>query len=115
MRTMSETSTVESTPTPLAETPDIYGAYPRLTDDQIATLEAGGTRRVVAPGETLIEEGKPSDTSSGARPRRFLGELGDLEGQASFFTAEAIEPGEVLVVLAQRVRDLVAHDPALST
>ena len=47
-------------------------------------------------------------------PRRFLGELGDLEGQASFFTAEAIEPGEVLVVLAQRVRDLVAHDPALS-
>jgi len=28
MRTMSETSTVESTPTPLAETPDIYGAYP---------------------------------------------------------------------------------------
>lgn len=136
MKTMSERSTVESAPTELAETPDIFGAYPRLTDDQIATLEAGGTRRVVAPGETLIEEGKPSDNfyvilsgkvavittdDEGNRhvirvhgARRFLGELGDLEGQASFFTAQVIEPGEVLVVPAQNVRALVAHDPVLS-
>ena len=28
-----------------AETPDTFGAYPRLSDEQIATLEAGGTRR----------------------------------------------------------------------
>ena len=31
-------------------------------------------------------------------PGRFLGELGDLEGQAAFYTAETVEPGEVLVV-----------------
>ncbi len=47
-------------------------------------------------------------------PGRFLGELGDLEGQAAFYTAEVVEAGEVLVVPTERVRDLVAHDPALS-
>ncbi|MBJ7385555.1 MAG: FAD-dependent oxidoreductase, partial [Mycolicibacterium sp.] len=46
--------------------------------------------------------------------RRFLGELGDLEGQAAFYTAEVVEPGEVLLVPTERVRDLVAHDQALS-
>jgi thioredoxin reductase (NADPH) len=121
---------------PLAETPDIYGAYPRLSDDQIATLEAGGARRAVDTGEMLVREGERSDyffvilsgkvavsTADDAGnqhvirvhgPGRFLGELGDLEGQAAFYTAEAVEPGEVLVVPTDRVRSLVAHDPALS-
>src|SRR5258708_3756913 len=44
-RTMSEAAADQRTSTPLAETPDIYGAYPRLSDDQIAALEAGGARR----------------------------------------------------------------------
>src|SRR4029077_14929539 len=120
----------------LAETPDIYGVYPRLSDDQIATLEAGGARRGVDRGETLVREGERADyffvilsgkvavsttDDTGNRnvirvhgPGRFLGELGDLEGQAAFYTAEVVEPGEVLVVPTERVRDLVAHDPALS-
>ena len=121
---------------PLAETPDIYGAYPRLSDDQIATLEAGGARRAVDTGEMLVREGERSDyffvilsgkvavstaDDAGNRhvirvhgPGRFLGELGDLEGQAAFYTAEVVGPGEVLVVPTERVRALVAHDPALS-
>jgi thioredoxin reductase (NADPH) len=134
---MSEVSAVKTTPTPLAETPDIYGAYPRLTDDQIARLEDGGTRRAVTAGETLVREGKrtedffvilsgkvaiiTTDDETGNRrvirvhgPRRFLGELGDLEGQAAFYTAEVVETGEVLAVPAQLVRTLVAHDPVLS-
>ena len=120
----------------LAETADVYGAYPRLSDDAIATLEAGGSRRTVAAGEVLVREGEPAkdffvilsgkvavialDDAGDRRvtrvhgPRRFLGELGDLEGQAAFYTAEVVEPGEVLVVPAQRVRALVAGDPALS-
>jgi thioredoxin reductase (NADPH) len=120
----------------MAETPDRHGAYPRLTDDQIAALEAGGTRRSSAAGETLVHEGKRTDDffvilsgkvaiiatdETGSRrvievhgPRRFLGELGALEGQAAFYTAEVVETGEVLVVPAQLVRTLVAHDPVLS-
>src|SRR5258705_10813237 len=59
-RTMSEVPTVTAAE-PMAETPDRYGAYPRLTDDQIAALEAGGTRRSSAAGETLVHEGRRTD------------------------------------------------------
>ena len=134
---MSEVAaTGQRTSIPLAESPDIYGAYPRLSDDQIATLEAGGARRAVDTGEMLVREGERSDyffvilsgkvavtttDDAGNRhvnrvhgPGRFLGELGDLEGQAAFYTAEVVEPGEVLVVPTERVRALVAHDPVLS-
>ncbi|OUS97723.1 FAD-dependent oxidoreductase [Rhodococcus sp. NCIMB 12038] len=137
-RTSSEDATpVGDVPSVDDETPDAVGAFPRLTDDQVATLETGGTRRSVHAGEVLIREGAPSHdffvilsgkvavvdegTGDGERrilrlhgPGRFLGELGLLEGQVAFFTAEAIEDGEVLVVPAERVRELVAHDPVLS-
>jgi thioredoxin reductase (NADPH) len=120
----------------LAETPNTCGAYPRLSDDQIATLQVGGRRRAVHRGEVLVREGHRSDEffvilrgmaaitaqdDSGAPrlirvhgPRRFLGELADLEGQAPFYTAAMAEDGEVLVVPAKRVRRLVEHDQALS-
>jgi thioredoxin reductase (NADPH) len=133
---MSEVASDQCAAIPQAETPDIYGAYPRLSDAQIATLEMGGTRRAVDTGETLVREGERSDNffvvlsgkvavtttdDAGNRhvirvhgPGRFLGELGDLDGQAAFYTAEVVEPGEVLVVPTDRVRALVAHDSVLS-
>ena len=133
---MSEAPPAERVSASLEETPDIYGAYPRLNEMQISTLEAGGERLSVAPGEILVREGTPSHSfyvilsgkvaviaadPLGERrvirvhgPRRFLGELGDLEGQAAFYTAEVAEAGEVLVVPAQLVRTLVAEDPVLS-
>jgi thioredoxin reductase (NADPH) len=133
---MSEVAVDQRESPPLAETPDIYGAYPRLSDDQVATLEEGGARRTVNTGETLVREGERSDyffvilsgrvavsttDDAGNRhvirvhgPGRFLGELGDLEGQAAFYTAEVVEAGEVLVVPTERVRALVAHEPVLS-
>jgi thioredoxin reductase (NADPH) len=133
---MSEVATIQPASAPLAETPDIHGAYPRLSDDQIAILKAGGARRAVDMGETLLAEGEPSDyffvilsgkvavtTTDDARNRhvirvhgsgRFLGELGDPEGQAAFYTAEMVEPGEVVVVPTERVRARTAHDPVLS-
>lgn len=43
------------------ETPDIYGAYPRLSDDQMARLAQHGKRHAVDAGDVLIREG------SGAR------------------------------------------------
>jgi thioredoxin reductase (NADPH) len=135
--TVSEAPAVETaSAAQLAETPDVYGAYPRLSDDQIFTLETGGTRRQVQPGEILVREGEPAqnfyvilsgkvavivENENGEPeiirvhgPRRFLGELADLEGHASLFTGEVIEPGEVLVVPTDRIRSLVAHDPVLS-
>src|ERR1700721_3280079 len=60
IRTMSEAAIDQRESPPLAEPPDIYGAYPRLSDDQIATLEAGGARRAVDAGEKLVREGERS-------------------------------------------------------
>ena len=101
---MSEVAVDQRESSPLAETPDVCGAYPRLSDDQISTLDAGGTRRTVSQGEMLVREGERADDffvilsgkvavstldDAGNQrvmrvhgPGRFLGELGDLEGEA---------------------------------
>jgi thioredoxin reductase (NADPH) len=116
------------------ETPDVHGAFPRLTDDQIARLSEHGERRPTAPGQVLFQEGDPdydfhvvlagrveTRTGSGREertvavhgPGRFLGELNLLTGAPSFLTAVAREDGEVLVVPAARLRELVAQDSEL--
>ena len=99
------------------ETPDLDGAFPRLTDSQIAVLAARGERRPVQAADVLFRAGEPvghffvvlaglvaiiDDYGADERvvrvhgPGRFLGEIGLLEGQASFLTAVVREPGEVL-------------------
>ena len=42
---------------PLAETPDLHGAFPRLSDEQIGMLARHGERRRTEPGEVLFREG----------------------------------------------------------
>jgi thioredoxin reductase (NADPH) len=120
----------------LRETPDLHGAYPRLDDTQIAALEAGGERHATERDEALFHEGE-SDRYDfyvvlGGRvaildgygapderwiaihgPGRFLGELSLLVGQPPFFSAVVQEPGEVLRVPVEHVREVVAGDPAL--
>src|ERR1700749_4210078 len=39
------------------ETPDLQGAYPRLSDAQVAALARQGRHRVTQPGEVLFAEG----------------------------------------------------------
>ncbi|MET7572152.1 FAD-dependent oxidoreductase [Streptomyces sp. NPDC005492] len=117
------------------ETPDVYGAYPRLSDGQMAQLAEEGTLRRVHPGDVLIREGERCETFfvvlAGSvaivegygtpdehvlrvhGPGRFLGELGLLHGQVAFYTAVAREPGEVLVLSVDQLRRLVTRDPVL--
>jgi len=38
----------------------MFGAFPRLTDEQIETLARYGQRRPVRPGQVLLAEGEPS-------------------------------------------------------
>ncbi len=118
----------------LTESPDLYGAYPRLSDDQIGVLSAVGDRRPVKRGEVLYREGDGNcdffvildgkvavteESSDEERligihgPRRFLGELGLVTGQSVFVTAVVVEAGEVLVVGAERLRELVTGDQVL--
>jgi thioredoxin reductase (NADPH) len=121
-------------PGDIAETPDLQGAYPRLSDAQIAALAAHGDRRDTQPGEILFREGDrdcdfyvvlaghvASVEGQGTRQERiigvhgrgrFLGELSLLTGERSFYTALALDAGEVLAVPVARLRELIAHDPA---
>jgi thioredoxin reductase (NADPH) len=120
---------------PLTETPDVHGAYPRLTPSQVDDLAVHGERRRVGAGEVLFREGDesydffvvleglvavvdghgtPEERLIAAHgPGRFLGELGLLTGQPAFFTVVVREPGEVLAIPVETVRRLVAQDPAL--
>ncbi|MET7755892.1 FAD-dependent oxidoreductase [Streptomyces sp. NPDC005389] len=117
------------------ETPDRYGAFPRLTPEQLEDLTAHGERRRTAEGEVLYREGRPfreflailsgtveilhdqggpdERTVAVHGPGRFLGELGLLEGQAAFDTAVMRQAGEILAVPVERQRALVGRDPVL--
>jgi thioredoxin reductase (NADPH) len=118
----------------MVETPDVYGAYPRLSDDQLATLAARGARQKTEAGQVLFAEGDPTcdfyaivegtvaiTQGSGADedviavhgPGRFLGELNVLIGEAVFVTARAATEGEVIVVPVDELRHVVARDPRL--
>ncbi|WP_328460235.1 FAD-dependent oxidoreductase [Streptomyces sp. NBC_00448] len=118
----------------LTPTADVHGAYPRLTDDQIAILRSCGRKRHVREGEQLFRAGERGDeffvVLSGTvavvegrddqehvvqlhGPRSFLGELGVLEGQTAFVSAVVNRPGEVLAVGSAALRDLLSREPAL--
>jgi thioredoxin reductase (NADPH) len=118
----------------VTETPDLQGAYPRLSDAQIDALAALGQRRRAEQGQVLFAEGDrncdffvvlaglvavvdgrgtPQERVIGVHGRgRFLGELSLLTGEASYYTAVPAAPGEVLVVPVDQLRDLVARDSA---
>jgi thioredoxin reductase (NADPH) len=122
-------------PQALEETPDLHGAFPRLSSAQIAALEPHGERRQVEAGEILFREGderydffvilegkvaavaahglQDEQVMAVHGPGRFLGELSLLTGQGAFFTAIVREPGEVLVVPVERLRRLVTQDAEL--
>ena len=116
------------------ETPDLQGAYPRLSDAQIAALAAHGRRRSTQPGEVLFAEGdrdcdffvvlagRVASVEGHRTPAerviavhgagRFLGELSLLTGEGSYYSAVALDAAQVLAVPVGRLRDLVARDPA---
>jgi thioredoxin reductase (NADPH) len=116
----------------MAEDP---AAFPTLDDSAMVVLEALGTRRSMAPGEYLFQEGDAAydffvivsgaaeivvrtdgDERVIARhgPGRFLGELNLLTGQRAFVSARVAEPGEVIVVPVEALRRVLATNPTLS-
>jgi thioredoxin reductase (NADPH) len=124
-----------STPRVTEETPDVQGENPRLSDTQIGSLATLGERRTTQADEVLVPEGSRScdfylilsgmvTVVEGLQtpeervlavhgPGRFLGELSLLRGEAVPYSIVVTEPGEVLVVPAGRLQELVARDPVL--
>ncbi|MGY1691900.1 Na+/H+ antiporter NhaA [Geodermatophilus sp. SYSU D01105] len=126
---------VAPVPADLPETPDRNGAFPRLTDAQLAVLERHGTRRWCPAGDTLFREGDPGYdfhvVLSGAvaivedsgRPdqrvisvhgaRRFLGELDLFSGQPVSLTALVLRPAETVRLDHAGMKAAFTADPAL--
>ena len=127
---------VVNTTDPMAgnETADRYGQYPRLSGRQLAAVAAYGQRRPTRRGEVLYDQGEEGydfvvvldgrvavvGGYGGEQhlvgvhgPGRFLGELGLLSGQGAVLAAVVLEPGEVLVVPPERVRELFSRHPTL--
>jgi CRP-like cAMP-binding protein len=122
-------------PADLPETPDRYGAFPRLTDAHVALLDRYGTRRRWEPGETLFREGDPgydfqvvlSGTVAVVEDhgradqrvvsvhgaRRFLGELDLFSDRPVLLTAVVLRAAEVLTVPDAQMRAAFAADRAL--
>src|SRR5205807_6714369 len=48
---------VSAEPAPLAETPDLNGAFPHLSEDQVGMLAQHGQRRRIQRDEVLVREG----------------------------------------------------------
>jgi thioredoxin reductase (NADPH) len=117
------------------ETPDRQGAFPRLDERQRAKFRAVGTLREVASGEVLFREGDPSYdffvVESGAvtivqgygheqrviavhGQHRFLGELNLLTGSPPFLTAVVRDPGTMIQLPVERLREVVSSDEELS-
>ncbi|WP_100501384.1 Na+/H+ antiporter NhaA [Geodermatophilus chilensis] len=125
----------DAVPVDLPETPDRDGAFPRLTDEQVALVERTATRLHCAPGETLFREGDvgyafhvvvagrvavvEDHGRAGQRvisvhgPHRFLGELDLFGGQPVSLTALVLQPAEVLRVEREQLRQVFTTDPAL--
>ncbi|MDQ1668223.1 MAG: thioredoxin reductase [Actinomycetota bacterium] len=118
----------------LRETPDIHGAYPRLSDAQISQLALRGRRRPTREGEVLYQAGdvirelivvlsglvavvdpnRPDVPIAVHGPGRFVGELGLLTGQAALLTPVVRQAGEVLEVAVDDLREVALDDPELA-
>jgi thioredoxin reductase (NADPH) len=119
------------------ETPDRYGlgAFPRLDEKQMEKLRGLGRVRRVEPGDVLFAEGEEGDTffiiESGAvtivedyggknrfialhEAGRFLGELGLLVGQRLYLTGVVRDPGTVIELPLEKLREIVDEDKGLS-
>src|SRR5213592_1751824 len=92
------------------ETAERDGAFPRLDDDQRARFRELGKVRDVEPGDVLFAAGDISGDffiiESGA--------LGLLTGQRLYLTGVVRDPGQVIQVPVETLRQIVAEDKTLS-
>jgi Na+/H+ antiporter NhaA len=123
----------------LAETADLTGASPRLDARQLAVLRRAGRRRTTRAGEVLVQGGasewnfvvvlegtvavvEDAVAGDGEQPRvvsvvgpsRFLGGLNMLAGQRAVRSVVVAEPGTVVTLTVQRLREVMTADRDLA-
>ena len=118
-----------------SETPDRDGAFPRLNESQLERLRSLGVVRSVEPGDILFAEGDQASDffviETGAAvivqgygrenrviavhgAGRFLGELSTLAGQRLYLSGVVRDPGAVIQVPVEKLREIVDEDKTLS-
>jgi thioredoxin reductase (NADPH) len=114
----------------VTETPDRDGAFPRLSDADLAILASAGRRIALRPGDTLYRAGDASndffallsglvaiadaDAVIGVHgARRFLGELNLVTGEPVYLTAAVREVGEALVLSRDALQQVVSAHQGL--
>ena len=119
---------------PARETPDVGGAYPRLSELQIDELARHGHPRRMHAAEVLYQAGdvdceliivlsglvavidpnNPDEPIGVHGPGRFIGELGLLTGQAALLTAVVRESGEALTLPLEALKEVALKDAVLA-
>ncbi|MDH6279899.1 FAD-dependent oxidoreductase [Prescottella agglutinans] len=112
-------------------------SFPKLTDAQMERVRAYGTPAAVRRGDLISSAGQESDdfvvlvsatveivrdayedqpeaVIAHCGPRRFLGELNLLTGQAAYLSMRVVEGGEVIRIDPPDFRRLMAQDGELS-
>ncbi|WP_433193961.1 FAD-dependent oxidoreductase [Nocardia sp. CA-107356] len=112
-------------------------AFPALNDEQMARLRGYGAAEMVRDGDVLVSTGQLTydfivlDTASAeivreadadqieavvaqAPPRRFLGELNLITGQAVYLTTRTTSDGEIIRIDPPNFRRLMADETQLS-
>ncbi|MEM6712980.1 MAG: FAD-dependent oxidoreductase [Pseudomonadota bacterium] len=108
-------------------------AYPLVPPQLVEVLEAAGERRTVEQGTVLFEVGQDSydfvylisgtfiviDRTDGhtvvtISAPNFVGELGMLMGQRTFFAGVVGEEAEIIILPPGRLQEVIASSPELS-
>jgi thioredoxin reductase (NADPH) len=132
---MSETDPTGAAPdrTPVAGESDV--TFPRLTEAQMATMEAAGRREQVSEGQILFSPGDldfdlivvasgcveiiDAYETPGERvmvsygPRQFAGELNLITLEPTLLTARVAAAGEAIFVSRESLRSVISHDTRL--
>jgi len=112
------------------------GAFPRLSDEQLAVVSRYGEERTLEAGAILFREGEPTcdfyvvieglvavvDDLGSPRervvvehgPGHFVGEYSLLAGTSALFSAIAREPSRVIAVSGAGFRRIIDDEPMLS-
>jgi thioredoxin reductase (NADPH) len=110
-------------------------AFPRLSAEQLAVLDAAGGRRPLAEGEVLFgpgerepdlfavlsgqvaivdEFGTAAERTLGVHGEgRFVGELNLMSGEPAYLTAVVREAGEAIALSREALESLIGHDQQL--
>ena len=105
-----------------------YGdeAFPALSDEQWARLQAYGSAQEVESGALLfgvgeathdlilVDSGEAEVVVAGFAAAQFVGELGLLTGQVTYLNGRVSQPGQVHRISPVSFRQLMDEDPDLS-